>query len=466
MNVETQFSPIAAVSTPRGRGGVAMVRISGDGTAEILERVFRPAGKNSPASTPRNMIYGTIVDGDTVLDTGMAVFFRAPASFTGEDMAEIYCHGGTLVTSRVLGAALTAGASPAGPGEFTKRAFLSGKLTLSEAESIGMLIDADTDAKMTLASAGTRGVLSEKIAQVGDSVSSVLSALFAVIDYPDEDIDPVSAERLAATLRDAASEASRLAATYRTGRAVAEGVRTLICGRPNVGKSSLYNALLGEDRAIVTSVAGTTRDVLEDTASVGGVTLRLSDTAGIRETSDEVEKIGVSRALEALDSCELTLAVYDGSSPLTGEDRRLIDEINGRGKASAAIAVINKADAGDGLAPADAALIEGSHAVTVRVSAKTGDGIDALAEAVAHLYGTDAIDLSQDAVVWDEARRADLERAAVLLSSAADTIENGGPEDASASDAELALAALRRTDGRGVSEEIVQGIFSHFCVGK
>ena len=460
---------IAAISTPFGKGGIAVIRISGDDAAEILGKIFSPVGKTTPDSSPRTAIFGNIVASDgSVIDTGVAVFYKSPASFTGEDTAELSCHGGILVTKRVLEAALAAGAVPAEPGEFTRRAFLCGKMTLTEAEAVGLLLDADTDSRMKLASSGTRGILSEKLSVIGDRVSAVLSNLFALIDYPDEDIDDVGAEKLMTELLGAAADAEALSATFRTGRAVAEGIPTLICGRPNAGKSSLYNALAGEDRAIVTSIPGTTRDVLEDTVDFGGVTLRLWDTAGIRSAGDEVEMIGIQRARARMDEAELIFAVYDGSRPLEAEDLDLMDEIAQRtaGRDVCTIAVVNKSDAGFALSDEETAKIREKHSSVVTVSAAKGDGIDEMRDLVAKLYGLGEISIGEDAIVWDTSRKAELDMAAVLLRGAATDLAAGEPEDAICSTAELALAALRRTDGRGVSEEIVNGIFARFCVGK
>ncbi|MBQ7827699.1 MAG: tRNA uridine-5-carboxymethylaminomethyl(34) synthesis GTPase MnmE [Clostridia bacterium] len=459
---------IAAVSTPFGKGGIAVIRISGEGTADVLGRVFAPAGKTMPTDSPRTAVFGDILDGDTVIDTGVAVFYKGPASFTGEDTAEISCHGGILVTRRVLEAVFAAGATPAEAGEFTRRSFLNGKMTLTEAEAVGLLLDADTDSRMRLASSGARGILSEKLSAIGDRVSAVLSNLFALIDYPEEDIEDVGADRLAAELLGAAADAESLSATFRTGRAVAEGVRTLICGSPNAGKSSLYNALAGEDRAIVTSIPGTTRDILEDTVDCGGVTLRLWDTAGIREGGDEVEMIGIERARARMDEAELILAVYDGSAGFVSGDLSLMDEISHRTAEREVykIALINKSDAGLALTEDQLRHIGNRHHAVIMISAATGDGIDALREKIAELYGLGEISIGEDAVVWDASRKAELDSAAALLREAASELAAGEPEDAICSTAELALAALRRTDGRGVSEEIVNGIFARFCVGK
>lgn len=457
---------VAAISTPHGRGGVAMIRISGDETADVLRRVFVPAGRVKPDESPRTAVFGRIVLGGEVIDTGVATYYAAPRSFTGECMAELCCHGGVLVTRRVLEAVFAAGASPAGPGEFTRRAFLSGKLTLSEAEGIGLLLDADTDSAMRLASAGARGVLSERLGAIGDKISEVLSALFAVIDYPDEDIDEMGVNDICARLTAAAEECRALASTFQLGRAVTDGIPTVIIGAPNAGKSTLYNALAGEDRAIVTDVAGTTRDVLEDKIDIGGAVLRLWDTAGIRDSEDTVESIGIDRALDRLGDAELVLAVYDGASHIGDAERRIMDEISARAGDACTVAVISKADTGTVLDEGELALLREHHDDLCVVSAATGEGVDSLRELILSKYGAGEIDVSHDAVVWDASRKAELDLAASLLCDSAAALASGEPEDAVCTTVELALAALRRTDGRGVSEEVVSGIFSHFCVGK
>lgn len=457
---------VAAISTPHGRGGVAMIRISGDGTAEVLRRVFVPAGHTRPEESPRTAVFGKITCGADVIDTGIATYYAAPRSFTGECMAEVTCHGGVLVTKRVLEAVFAAGAAPAGAGEFTRRAFLSGKLTLSEAEGIGLLLDADTDSAMRLASAGARGVLSERLGAIGDGISETLSSLFAVIDYPDEDIDEMGVAEICASLREAAEECRTLAATFRLGRAVTEGIPTVIVGAPNAGKSTLYNALAGEERAIVTDVAGTTRDVLEDRIDIGGAVLRLWDTAGIRDSGDKVEAIGIERALGRLGEAELVLAVYDGTKHVGSAERRIMDEIHTRAAGAAVIAIVSKADAGMVLGEDEMSLLRERHGDVCAVAAATGEGIDSLRELILTKFGAGEIDMTHDAVIWDASRKAELDLAASLLSEAAEALASGEPEDAVCTTVELALAAIRRTDGRGVSEEVVSGIFSRFCVGK
>ena len=298
------FDTVAAVSTPRGKGGIAVLRISGEGTRALLQKVFRPFAKN-PEKHPRYAAYGEIVGEDGgVLDEGIAVFFPGPHSFTGEDVAELSCHGGALVTEQVLTAVLSAGARLAEPGEFTRRAVQNGKMKLSAAEALGELLEARTTGQLALSRGGLRGRLSAALEGAFSRLSLLLADVYAKIDFPDEDLNSMSREQLIASLSALRDELAALADTYRIGHAVGEGIRTVICGPVNAGKSTLYNALVGRDAAIVTDVAGTTRDVLCETVALGQVTLRLFDTAGLRETSDAVEEIGVARAREAMADAE------------------------------------------------------------------------------------------------------------------------------------------------------------------
>ncbi len=455
---------IAAVSTPRGKGGIAVIRISGEDTLEVVSRVFEPVGRRSIESYPaRHAIYGNITDTDgNVIDSGILTVFRAPASYTGENMAELSCHGGVYVTRTVLAAVLSAGARLAEAGEFTRRAFLAGKLTLTEAEAVGMLLDADTDDKMRLASTALRGRLSEKISEVTGNLTAVMGALYAAIDYPEEDIGDEGERRIGGVIEKSLADVRRLLSTYRRGKAVSEGVKCVICGRPNAGKSSLYNMITGEDSAIVTDIAGTTRDVLRERVSFGGVTLELADTAGIRETDDTVESIGVRRAEAELSSAELVIGVFDGSIPLDDGDRRMIASY----PTSSRIAVINKSDLGINLPEDDVKLIRDSHNVTVCMSCETGEGLESLADAVAQMYDTASVDLDRDAVIWSARHEATLRRAEEYLSAADVSMKYGDPVDAVCTLCESALAELSETDGRGVTEDIVSEIFSKFCVGK
>lgn len=457
---------VAAISTPRGKGGVAMIRISGTETGDILSKVFEPMGSVLPMQSPRMAIYGRIVSKGRVIDTGICIFYKGPSSYTGEDMAELFCHGGVAVTAECLEAVYLAGAREAGPGEFTKRAFISGKLTLTEAEAVGLLIDADTGERAALAASVTAGRLSAELKTLADGVSYPLSKLYAAIDYPDEEIGDVSPAELCDAFRKTAAEAKALADTHKRGSAVAQGVRCAIVGRPNGGKSSLYNRICGEDRAIVTDVAGTTRDVLTQTVSFGGVTLLLSDTAGIRESTDGVEKIGIERARREAEEAELILFVYDISEELTEEEVDFAKNFVSRHPTLPTIAVLNKGDLSRRMSEEDTAALSSIHGRVCHLSAASGEGIDSLAAEVARLYDSDLSGNFDRAVIWSASQRSALIRAADSLEDAAFSLEGGMFPDAACSMAEDALGELLRLDGRGVSEEIVSSIFAHFCVGK
>ncbi len=459
-------STIAAVSTPRGRGGVAVVRISGADAVSVAGRMFLPMKKVPLSSLPdRYAAFGDILDPDDVpCDTGLCTIFRAPRSFTGENMVEISCHGGISVTETVLLSAIAHGAVTADAGEFTKRAFLNGKLSLTEAEAVGGLIDADTTEKMKLSSGAARGNVSREIERLSNSLLDVMTALYAAIDYPEEDVGDEGERRIGEVLQAVSGGVKRLLATYKTGRAVQTGVRCVICGRPNVGKSSLFNRMVGEDSAIVTSIAGTTRDVLRETVSFGGVTLRLSDTAGIHRSEDAVEQIGIDRAMDEISSAELILAVFNSSEPLSAQDAELIERLSG--VSAPVIGVMNKTDLPRGLSDTDAANITAVCGDVVQISCTDESGIGELAAAVAQIFGSDRLDLRHDAVIWDVRQRTQLMRADDALDRAVSGISSGDPTDAVCTVVEEAMAALSETDGRGVNEEIVNEIFSRFCVGK
>ena len=455
---------IAAISTPAGKGGIAVIRISGDDALAVAGRVFTCANGRAVADlAPRFAAYGTIhTPAGEVLDTGICTPYRGPASFTGEDMAEISCHGGTFVTASVLSAVLAAGADMAEAGAFTKRSFLAGKLSLTEAEAVGRLIDADTEERMKLSSGAVRGVVSEKIRSVREPLFDVMTALYAAIDYPEEDVGDEGEEQIASVVETVLGGVRELLSTYKTGRAVADGVKTVICGRPNAGKSSLFNRLTGEESAIVTQIAGTTRDILRQTVSFGGVTLRLADTAGLRETEDVVEKMGVNRAEAEIRDADLVFGVFDPTEGIGAEERDMMASYPDCPK----IAVLNKADTGHTFTAEDMAVIAAAHDAVVSISCETGDGMDRLSAEVAKLWGSDRLVMGRDAVIWDVRQHAALSRAEMYLAEAAAALAYGDEIDAVCTVVESALAALDETDGRLVNGEIVDAIFHRFCVGK
>ena len=458
---------IAAVSTPPGKGGVALIRISGAEALRIAAAVFEPiSGKGLSQIQPNRMVYGNIYETEpdgkrSLLDDGMAVYFKAPHSFTGEDTVELTCHGGTLVTRCVLTAILGAGARAAEAGEFTRRAFLSGKLDLSEAEALGSLLEAKNINQLRLARGGMRGALTKKTVPLYEDLRAMMGSIYAKIDFPDEDLAEMTEEQMLATLGDILGRIERLAATYRTGRAVNDGIRTVICGRTSAGKSSVYNRLTGDDSAIVTDIEGTTRDILKETVALGRTTLRICDTAGLRETEDRVESIGIERAIAEIEAAELVLAVFDASKELCAADRDLIERL---GELDCpVIALLNKSDLD---VSADMSLVEESFERSLSVSAKSGDGFECLAELVESIFIDGELDLSADAVVADARQYSALVKAAESVRTALSALREGLSLDLCCIDIESAMQSLGELEGREVGEDIVSEIFSKFCVGK
>lgn len=455
---------IAAISTPYGRGGIATIRISGIDAVAIADRVFKTKSKKLLADIPANRtVYGEIVDQGTVIDDGVATIYRAPHSYTGEDTVEISCHGGILITETVLTAILTAGAVQAEAGEFTKRAFINGKLTLTEAEAVIDLIDAETEDQIKLARQHTSGILSGELNALYEALLAIVSQTYVYADYPDEDLTDLSVHEIRRGLSEIRARMEDLLDTYKTGHAIADGIYTVVAGKPNTGKSSLMNALLGKDRAIVSSVAGTTRDYLEEKATVGKIRLTLVDTAGIHESSDEVEKIGIERSVSALEKAELVLAVFDASQPCSEEDTVFIEQLSSL--TIPKIAILNKCDKTADESASYLPLLQNYHAI-LTLSAQTGLGLDKLKNTVESLFVAGEIDYSQSAILSNARQKSTLLRAKTALDDAIAALDNGFSQDVAGLDIENAMAALGDVDGRSVTSDIVNSIFHRFCVGK
>lgn len=457
---------IAAISTPYGKGGIAVIRISGGEAIEVASRVFRPAsGKQLTDIEGGRIIYGAICEplGGRAIDDGMAAVMRAPHSYTGEDTVELSCHGGVLLTEKVLGAVFSAGARPAEAGEFTRRAFVAGKLSLTEAEAVINLIDAESEEMLRLARSHTAGRLTAKLDEYYRSLCDLVSSAYVYADYPDEDLADLSADEMREALKALIADMSALSDTYRVGHAICEGIQTVIVGRPNTGKSSLLNRLLGRDRAIVSDIAGTTRDTIEEKVQVGKVTLRLVDTAGLRESDDKIEQIGVERSYAALGEAELVLAVFDGAQALTDEERQLIDKLAGYPVPK--LALVNKSDITQGESERIASLGSAFDAV-IPISAMTGEGIDRLRAKIEALYAEGEIDYDTTAILANARQKGALDRALAGVRSALDALSGGFTPDVAGLDLEEAMAALSEADGRAVSSDIVDSIFHRFCVGK
>ncbi len=459
---------IAAVSTAFGKGGVALIRISGDEAIAVAERMFCPRSGKALSQSPSNYaVYGEIISDGVRIDDGMATVFRAPRSYTGEDTVEVCCHGGMLLTERVLGTAFKCGAEPAGPGEFTQRAFLNGKLDLTEAEAVIGLIDAENEQRLKLCASHTSGVLRRRVEDLSEEIMHLLSSVYVGLDYPEEDLEEVSPNAFREGLMHILGELNATCATYREGKAVSEGIRTVLLGKPNTGKSSILNALLGEDRAIVTDIPGTTRDIIEESVTVGKIILRLSDTAGLRESSDEVESIGISRALEKAESSDLVIAVFDGSRPIDDDDRHVISALSGYVEGGkTVICVINKSDleASFGEAELSACVPSGINIMTV--CADSCDGIEALKNAISEQFVSEYTDYSSVAVIANARQFSALDRTRAAVSRCLESFDMGFGSDVCGLDLEQAASSLGELDGRAVSEGVVDRIFRNFCVGK
>ena len=456
---------IAAIATGHSPTAIGIVRVSGQGCFACCDRVFR-AFNGSPFSqqTPRNMVFGEMLDAQgRVIDQGLAVRFPGPRSYTGEDSAEFHCHGSPVVLRELLGALFAAGARQAKAGEFTLRAFLNGRLDLTQAEAVIDLIDAETASAARNAAAQLDGGLRRMLEPIQDALLDVTSRFYAVVDYPDEDIEDIRPEQVAQALDSSAAALDRLLATCQRGKVLKSGVRTAIVGRPNAGKSSLLNALAGFDRAIVTDIPGTTRDTVEESVLCGGVLLRLTDTAGIRDTEDTVEQLGVERSRKALEAADLVLAVVDGSVPPTAEDLAVLRLA---AKAPRWIAVFSKCDLWDTKARSVGVIGQvGAPAASVSLSAVTGQGLEALEAAVAALFlSGEAPD--SGSLLTDQRQEEAARRARDAVRRAKEALDAGLTPDAILTDAEEALDALGELTGRTAKEEIVSRIFSRFCVGK
>ena len=455
----TEKTTIAAISTPMGTGGVGIIRISGEKALEIADKIFKAfSGKPLVSSEGYRAHYGRIFDGEIAVDEAICLVFLAPHSYTGENVVEINCHGGIFLTKKILRLVFENGASPAAPGEFTKRAFLNGKMDLSKAEGVMTLISAQGEQGANAAYNLLEGSLSKKINEINSSLLSVAAHMAAWVDYPDDEIEEIDNTNLRNTVSSALKEIKNLLDRFDCGMAVTAGVDAAIVGKPNVGKSTLMNLLTGYDRSIVTSVEGTTRDVIEETVNLNGCILRLSDTAGMRETGDEVEKIGVDRSRKKLERSAVIFAVFDLSRELSDEDMELIELCKGR----TVIPVINKTDLDR---KADISVIENNLGKCVAISAKDGDGYDELCECVATLIGTKDFDTSA-AMLVNERQRICCENALSSLREALDAIDFGLTLDAIGVCIDGAIAALLELTGQKASEAVVDEVFRQFCVGK
>lgn len=453
---------IGAIATGSAASAIGIIRLSGDRAIEIVRTLFTPSsGKSMAEYQDRLLVHGKLRDSSgELLDECLCTISRAPHSYTGEDTAELQCHGGPVVMRSVLESLFAAGCRQARPGEFTQRAFLNGRLDLTQAEAVIDLIDADTSRAAKNAAAQLGGAISRRAGEIYDSLVDIISHYQGAVDYPDEDIEDFRLIEYTGVFTSAIEGLKALMGTYRRGSIMKNGVLTAILGRPNAGKSSLMNAILGYDRAIVTDIPGTTRDTIEEAATLGGVKLRLTDTAGLRETGDTVESMGIARAQAIAEEAELALVLFDPVNPSREEDLQILRSVQ---EAEHIVVVCTKSD----LVSVDTALadLDGLRAdAVISVSSVTGQGIEALANAVSSMYEDAQIPAGG---LLTNPRQADaIGRAIACLESALKAMEQGSTPDIVLTDTENALSALGELTGRTVRDDIVSRIFERFCVGK
>ena len=448
---------ICALATPAGSGGIAILRMSGEDSLPIAKQIFDGRGE----ILPRQMVLGYIRDGQTPVDQVLLVYFAAPASYTGEDVVEIHCHGGMMAAQMILDLLMEKGAVPAQPGEFTKRAFLHGKMDLSQAEAVGELIGSLSKKGAAVSARQLRGDLMNKIRELQDRLTDCIAALEAGIEYPEEDLEEAILQAQMPGLKKIEKELHKLLSSYREGRMLREGIQVAIAGRPNVGKSSLLNAIFGEEKAIVTDIPGTTRDVVKEYRTIHSVPVVFLDTAGIRETQDAVEKIGVERSRAALADCSLILFLLDGAETLTPEDSDIFREISRQEKP--VLLVLNKTDLNRETTAAD--VVEAFGKAPMEISAATGEGIDALLEEVYRAAIRDE-EMLEGVVITEKRHQAALSAASDALGDAIRALEAGVDLDCASIDLKACWDRLGEITGETLGEEIIDRIFTKFCLGK
>ncbi len=451
---------IAAIATGNSAGGIGVIRISGDNAVEIANKVFEPMNKNSSLLNLEGYRakFGNIIYNNEKIDNAVALVFRAPKSYTGEDVVELSVHGGIFIVEKTLEAVLNAGAIPADAGEFTKRAFLNGKMDLTQAESVADLISAEGEAAAKASFNALQGSLSNKISNVLTSLTDCSALMAAWVDYPDEEIPELKEDNLRETLVNAKDVLSDLIENYENGQTMIQGVDTAIVGRPNAGKSTLMNLLVGREKSIVTKIAGTTRDIVEESVRLGNIVLHLSDTAGIRESDDVVESIGIQRAFEKMDSASLVVAVFDSSKELNDDDIKLIEKCKGK----KAVAVINKTDL-DEVANTD--LIKNAFKEVVYISAKHTDDTMPLENAIKNVLGVIGFDASAP-ILANRRQKNCCKNALDNINEAIEALDFGLTYDAINVMADSAIDELLSLVGKKATVEVVNNIFSKFCVGK
>lgn len=449
---------IAAIATPDAPGGISVIRISGNDAIDIAGRIFKPLGnKNVEKMRGYTCAYGNIYDGDEIVDDVVLTIFREPKSYTGENVAEISCHGGRYITKKILRIILKNGAIPASAGEFTKRAFMNGKMSLTQAESVMDIISSAGESELKCANALKEGTVFKKISGIKNEILNILGNLAAWADFPEEDVPEVRPEVLSVEIEMIIEKMSRISETYDYGRIIRNGINTVIIGKPNAGKSTLMNCLAGFQRSIVTDIAGTTRDIIEESVRLGNVTLRLSDTAGIRSTNDIIESMGVDIALKKADNAELILAVFDGSDKISEDDLKIISRIN----KNKTVAIINKNDVSTKI---DKSCIYKNFYHIVEISAKNEEGIENLENCIEEIFRIN--DKPENGFIANERQKNCLDSAIRYMKEAKTALDDGMFLDGITVILDSAAEKLMELTGEKVSEAVINDVFSRFCVGK
>lgn len=454
---------IAAISTAIGNGGIGIIRMSGKECFKILEKIFRPKNNNFDDIKGYSIKFGYIVDSETdeIIDEVLVSFFKSPKSYTTEDMCEINSHGGMIVQKLILEQCLKNGANIAGPGEFTKRAFLNGRIDLSQAESVIDLINSKTEKEAKASIAGLEGSLSRKIQEIRSDLLDIMSDIEATIDYPEYDIEEVTNNRAIKELTNILEKLVTLEKSFETGRILKEGIKTIIIGKPNAGKSSLLNLILDEERAIVSDIAGTTRDTIEEYINLKGIPIKLIDTAGIRETSDKIEEIGVNKSISLVNNADLIISIFDNSKELEKEDYKILKLIKNKNS----IIVLNKNDLGKHVLDKKEEILNLQIPI-VKMSAKLGDGIQDLYNNINNMFNIGDIELDDSMVITNVRHKNQIKKAEYNIKQAIDTIKQDLPIDIIGIYIKESLNDLGTITGQNVSEDIINEIFSKFCLGK
>lgn len=451
---------IAAISTATGNGGIGIIRMSGKECFQILNKIFKPINANEEING-YTMKYGHIIDeNNNIIDEVLVSYFKAPKSYTTENMCEINSHGGFIVERRILEECLKNGAIMAEPGEFTKRAFLNGRIDLIQAESVIDLINSKSEKEAKASISQLEGNLSKNINEIKGNLLDLMADVEASIDYPEYDIEEVTNNKILSVINVIKIKLEKLSSSFKNGKVLREGIKTAIVGKPNAGKSSLLNNILNEERAIVSDKKGTTRDTIEEFVTINGISLKLIDTAGIRNTTDEIEKIGVEKSKKIIDDAELVIAIFDGSQALENEDYEILNLIGNKN----AILLVNKMDIVDGSLVINE--LQKYNKDIIKISAKTGDGVEKLYDRIYEMYKINDIELDDGEILTNIRHKGQIDEAIKSVNAVKDTIDNHMPVDIIEIYLKQVLADLGKITGEDISEDIINEIFSKFCLGK